>query len=109
MSHPTITRWHELIRTNELSGLDALLADDAVFESPVIYKPQLGKALTRMYLTAAAKLLNNGTFRYLNEWVTERSAVLEFESVVSGVTMSCSTSTMSLRIPVPAGRRAAAC
>jgi hypothetical protein len=88
MSHPTIARWHDLIRNNDVALLDDLLADDAVFESPVIYKPQLGMALTRMYLTAAAKLLNNGTFRYLNEWVTERSAVLEFESVVNGVTIN---------------------
>lgn len=88
MSHPTIARWHDLIRNNDVALLDDLLAEDAVFESPVIYKPQLGKALTRMYLAAAAKLLNNGTFRYLNEWVTERSAVLEFESAVNGVTIN---------------------
>lgn len=84
----TITRWHQLLETNDLAALDALLADDVVFESPVLWKPQAGKMLTAMYLRAAASLLKNDSFRYVNAWHAERSAVLEFETVLDGVTVN---------------------
>jgi hypothetical protein len=88
MAPKIIERWHHIIAANHLDELDEILAEEAVFESPVVFKPQAGKALTTMYLTAAAKLLNNGSFRYVNEWFAERSAVLEFESVVDGIAVN---------------------
>ncbi len=33
-------------------------------------------------------VLNNGTFRYLEEWYAPRSAVLEFEATVNGLTVN---------------------
>ncbi len=38
-----------------------------------------------MYLRGALLVLDNGTFRYVDEWISERSAVLEFEAVVDGL------------------------
>lgn len=35
------------------AGLAALLDDEVVFHSPVVHTPQVGKAVTTMYLTAA--------------------------------------------------------
>lgn len=83
-----IDRWHELVKTKDLKALDAILADDAVFESPVVHTPQAGKALTLMYLTGALHTLNNETFRYLNEWHGDRSAVLEFACEIDGITVN---------------------
>lgn len=83
-----IERWHQVLANNDLGLLDGLLADEAVFESPVVFKPQVGKSLTTMYLAAAAKLLNNGAFRYTNSWYAERSAVLEFETELSGIVVN---------------------
>lgn len=87
-----IDRWHELMRTRDMSGLDDLLADSVVFESPALHTPQAGKALTRKYLSAANVVLNNDTFRYVGEWRGPQSAVLEFrcrlgEVEVDGVDM----------------------
>jgi len=65
------------------SALDALIADDCVFRSPAVFKPQEGKDLTRMYL-AAAMLVLGPTLRYLDEWISETGAVLEFESDLDG-------------------------
>jgi hypothetical protein len=73
-----IDRWHALMRTRDMSGLDSLLADTVVFESPALHTPQPGKALTRKYLEAANVVLNNDSFRYVGEWRGARSAVLEF-------------------------------
>jgi hypothetical protein len=74
-----------MVRSRDTTALNALLASDVVFESPVVHTPQLGKAITSRYLACAMEVLNNGTFRYLNEWSGERSAVLEFESTCDGI------------------------
>jgi ketosteroid isomerase-like protein len=80
----TIVEWHHLVAHRDVRGLDAILADDAVFHSPVVHLPQAGKALTRAYLAAAFSVLGNDSFRYVREVVGERDAVLEFVAEVEG-------------------------
>ncbi|WP_304164915.1 nuclear transport factor 2 family protein [Phenylobacterium aquaticum] len=80
--------WHALIEARDYAGLDDLLAEGAVFESPVVHTPQVGKAITAKYLASAMSLLNNGTFRYLGEWTAERSAVLEFACDLDGIAVN---------------------
>ncbi len=82
--HP-IDTWHRLVESGDPSGLDQLLADDAVFFSPVVHTPQLGKALTKAYLTAALQVFSNATFRYVREIVGPSDAMLEFETEIDGV------------------------
>jgi hypothetical protein len=65
--HETLARWHQLVRNHDPRGLDDLLADDAVFHSPVVHTPQVGKAATRMYLAAAFQVFFNPSFRYVRE------------------------------------------
>ena len=55
----TIERWHQIVKAKDPVGLAAILSDDAVFESPVVHTPQLGKAITLNYLMAALRVLNN--------------------------------------------------
>lgn len=83
--HRACEAWHALVRERSAAGLDALLADDVVFHSPVLHTPQRGRALTRMYLAAALQVLGNPSFRYVREVRGERDAVLEFEVDVDGV------------------------
>ena len=85
MTSTALARWHELARTKNAAGLDGLIADDAVFHSPVVHTPQRGKQLTVMYLAAAIKLLCSGSFRYVREVVSDRNAVLEFETEIDGI------------------------
>jgi len=86
MSQPVaIARWHEIVRRRDVAALDALLADDVVFLSPVVRTPQPGKALTKTYLGAALDALLNETFRYVGEWIGPDSAVLEFVAVIDGI------------------------
>jgi hypothetical protein len=77
--------WHRYMQTDDPAVLDALLADEAVFESPIVHTPQVGKAITTVYLRSAAKVLGGETFTYVNTWFSERSAVLEFESLRDGI------------------------
>lgn len=82
--HPLET-WHRLVRTQDASGLDALLADDAVFYSPVVHTPQRGRALAAAYLGAAFTVFFNPTFRYVRQIVGASDAMLEFETDIDGV------------------------
>jgi hypothetical protein len=81
----TMDRWHRFVVSRNPEELDTLLSDDVVFHSPVVHTPQVGKAVTGMYLRAAMLVLGNDGFRYLNEWRGERSAVLEFETTIDGI------------------------
>ncbi len=88
MTSATIDCWHEIVKSKDTAALSAILADDAVFESPVVHTPQLGKAITFKYLHAALHVLNNDSFHYLNEWHAPRSAVLEFQSTIEGIVLN---------------------
>ena len=85
MHEHAIDTWHRLMKARDARGLDQLLADDAVFHSPVVHKPQLGKALVKMYLAAAFRVFGNESFRYVRELRGERDAVLEFELEIDGI------------------------
>jgi hypothetical protein len=83
-----LARWHAAVKANDLTGFEAIVADDAVFESPALHKPQLGKATVSMYLRGALMVLNNGSFRSVDEWVSKRSAVLEFTAEIDGLVVN---------------------
>lgn len=85
MSNPTIDAWHRLIEERNTAALDDILADDAVFHSPVVHTPQKGKQLTKLYLSAAMMVLGNSSFNYVREVVGLSDAVLEFTAEVDGV------------------------
>jgi hypothetical protein len=82
---PTIEQWHQVVKSRDVRALSELLADDVVFVSPVVHTPQVGKAVTAAYLNAAMQVLNNHSFRYLNQWFNSDSAVLEFACAVEGI------------------------
>lgn len=84
--HPqAIENWHKALKGRDASALDTLLADDVVFQSPVVHTPQLGKEITKLYLTAAMHVLGNDTFRYVGEWFGPTSGILEFETEIDGI------------------------
>lgn len=88
MSQHPIETWHGLVKAHDPSGLDDLLAEDAVFLSPIVHSPQRGKALTKTYLSAAFKVFCNPTFRYVRQIVGPSDAMLEFESEIDGIVVN---------------------
>lgn len=80
-----IERWHDYIDSSDPALLAAMVAEDAVFKSPAVHRPQVGKALVLKYLTAALSVLNNDSFRYVEEWQNNHSAVLEFALEIDGI------------------------
>ena len=85
MPSSALSVWHELVRTRNPRGLDALLAETVVFHSPVVHTPQHGKAITRAYLSAALQVFVNDSFHYVREVVGTHDAVLEFEVAIDGI------------------------
>jgi hypothetical protein len=85
MTPPLIERWVSIIETGRTDGLDALLADDAVFFSPAVFTPQEGRDKTATYLKAAAKVFGNTDFHYVEQWYGQRSAILEFAATIDGI------------------------
>ena len=81
----SLQRWHEVVRTRNPAMLNQILADDAVFHSPIVFRPQQGKDLVALYLTGAMHVIANETFRYVREVVDGRVAVLEFETEIDGI------------------------
>ncbi len=97
MIDQVVQQWHLYMRGQLEGGLDALLADDCVFYSPIVFTPQVGKEITKMYLLAAGQTLpgdkkdtdggaseKSGKFRYVKEVMSGNTAVLEFETTVEG-------------------------
>ena len=83
-----IQAWHEYIKTPDRAALHALLDPDATFDGPVVFATQYGRAITETYLHAAATVLGGPAFRYTGEWANQTGAVLEFETVIDGVTIN---------------------
>jgi len=88
MGFVPLQSWHHIVRTRDPNGLLDLLADDVVFHSPVVHTPQIGRAITTMYLTAAIHVFGSESFRYVRELVGESDAVLEFETEIDGIVVN---------------------
>jgi hypothetical protein len=82
--HPLET-WHRLVREHDASGLNALLAEDAVFHSPVVHTPQHGRRRVAAYLGAAFQVFSDPTFHYVREIVGAADAMLEFETEIDAI------------------------
>lgn len=88
MTETVIQRWHTYANTKNVSLLNELIADDAVFHSPVVHTPQEGKKKCMMYLMGAMQVFSQGSFKYVGQWDRHDGAVLEFESEIDGITIN---------------------
>lgn len=88
MSIDTLATWHDLVTTRNVRGLAPLLSEQVVFHSPVVHTPQVGRAVTMQYLTAAFHVFFNDTFKYVREVRGPRDAVLEFEVTIDGIVVN---------------------
>lgn len=87
MIEQVLGKWERYLAGDLPEGLESLLADDVVFYSPIVYTPQRGKAVTLLYLQAAAQALpgaGDQAFRYTKKVLDGQVAVLEFETSIDG-------------------------
>ena len=74
-----ITKWHEVVSTKNYQLLEEILDDNVIFYSPVVFTPQKGKEITKIYLSAAAEVFEGNSFSYVKELIKDNEAALEFE------------------------------
>lgn len=81
-----LAAWHAYMAGGgDPQALKALLADDAVFHSPVVHTPQQGRDKVFAYLHAASHALGGDNFRYEREIVDGDQACLEFVTELDGI------------------------
>ena len=92
-----IEKWHDIMKNpgpNITEKLDDLLHDDVIFYSPVVFTPQKGKEITKLYLSAAGGVFSSNKdkeqskpkeskFRYTKELIYANHACLEFETEIN--------------------------
>ena len=84
--HPGLAAWHAYMAAGgHPETLRAMLADDAVFHSPVVHSPQEGRDKVFAYLHAASHVLGGDNFRYLREIADGNQACLEFATELEGI------------------------
>ena len=94
----TMEQWNRVLR-GEIE-IDDVLHDDCVFWSPVLFHPQVGSELTKLYLSAASMVFpgddksenseseKSSSFRYTKQVLDGNHAVLEFETMIDGLTVN---------------------
>ena len=75
-----LAKWHKFVVEQDPNVLAEGLADDVVFHSPFIWRPQEGKATTMRYLTSAVHVLED--FTYHREFTGDNAVTLEFSARV---------------------------
>ena len=81
-----LARWHSVIDNgSKPEELTAIIAEDAVFHSPVVHTPQQGRAIVVAYLSAAGQTLGNSSFTYVRELLDGDHAMLEFTTEMDGI------------------------
>ena len=84
-----LANWHRVLAGgNQPADLAAIIAEDAVFHSPVVHTPQAGRALVVAYLAAAGQVLNGDSFRYVREFSAGDHALLEFTTELDGISVN---------------------
>lgn len=73
------------VEAGDVAALEALFAEDAVFTSPVAFKPYEGKAITAAFVRGAARVLED--IHYVREIVSAdgRDSALIFRATVNGL------------------------
>jgi hypothetical protein len=81
-----VAAWHTYMESAaDPAALKSMLAEDAVFHSPVVHTPQEGRDKVFAYLFAASHVLGGEHFRYQREIIDGNQAVLEFTSEIDGI------------------------
>ena len=88
-AHAGLVRWHAYMEGgSDPALLSDLLAEDAVFHSPVVHTPQAGKPVVMAYLVAASHVLGNEAFHYVRELVDGDEMMLEFVTELDGIAIN---------------------
>ena len=69
-----LAKWHIFVRERDLQALADTLTNDVLFRSPALWKPKEGKAIAILYVSSAARVLED--FTYHPEFVGDNAVAL---------------------------------
>lgn len=78
-----VRMFREAVETKDMTAVDALLAEDVVFRSPVAHTAYPGKAMTSAILRAVVEVFED--FRYVRQLQDGREEAYVFEATVDGL------------------------
>jgi len=79
----SLAKWHAMMAKNDFSDLPSIIAEQAIFRSPVAYPPYPTRDIVCLVLRTAASVFEN--FAYHREFVGgPDNVVLEFSARVGG-------------------------
>jgi len=82
-----LKKWHQFINEKDATKLEDFIVENAVLYSPVVWTPIKGKKLVQLYLMAAEQIIANKHFEYVREIANDNYAVLEFKTVIEGISV----------------------
>ena len=85
-----IEQWKNIILSGDSSKLTEIIDENAIFYSPVVFTPQVGKQKVIHYLSNAVKIFQNKDFNYTKTIKRENLFFAEFnakfnEIIVNGI------------------------
>jgi hypothetical protein len=81
--HDFIYRWEAAVAADDLEGMAAMFAEDAIFRSPAVFKPYQGRMVIQGILGLVMQVF--GPLTYTNVWSNERGGVvMQFATTVPG-------------------------
>ena len=100
-----IEKWKKIIFTGKLDMLEKIIDENAIFYSPVVFKPQEGKQKVLKYLSAAVKIFQNKDFKYTKIIANNNYTCAEFEAsfnniLVNGIDIITTRSNLIIEFKV---------
>lgn len=80
----TLNKWHDMVAAKDLSNLPTLLATDAQFRSPAVFKPYVGAPVVSLILNTVLQVFQEFTYHRQFSTSDGSSVVLEFTALVEG-------------------------
>jgi ketosteroid isomerase-like protein len=76
-----VERWEAAVASGDVASVEALLAEDVTFRSPVLFRPTVGRRPTTLLLAAVLQVF--GELRYTHRYLDDPEGVtLQFETSV---------------------------
>ena len=83
-----LDKWYEGYRSDDPKFLEEILDESVVFSSPVVFKPIVGKEMTKLYLMGAGITFNMDKFSYVREVIDGLDVILEFETFIDDISVN---------------------
>ena len=87
-THSYLKKWHEGLVSNDPKLLDEILDESCIFTSPIVFKPIVGKEMSKLYLMGAGQTFDMDRFKYVRELVDGLDSVLEFQTYIGDISVN---------------------